>query len=113
MRYAIVKIGGTQYKVSEGEEIVVDKLPQKEKAKIEFPDVLLAVNDKKAAIGTPYVDNAKIKASIVEQFKDKKIRVAVYKAKSRHRRVKGFRAHLTKIKIDKISAPWPPWKSTL
>lgn len=104
MKYAVVKIGGTQYKISKGEEIVVDKLPYEEKKKVEFPEVLLWVDEKKVKIGTPYVKGAKIKATVLEQFKGEKIRVATYKAKSRYRRVKGFRPQLTRIRIEKITA---------
>jgi len=103
MRYAIVKIGGTQYKVAEGEEIVVDKLSQEEKKKREFDDVLLVVNEKKVAIGTPQVKGAKVKVTVLEDFQGKKIRVATYKAKSRYRKVKGFRPQLTKVRIERIS----------
>lgn len=104
MKYAVVKIGGSQYKVSEGEEIVVDKLQEKEKVKIEFADVLLLVDDKKVKIGDPYIKDAKLKATVLEHFKGEKIRVATYKAKSRYRKVKGFRSRLTRIKIDKITS---------
>jgi large subunit ribosomal protein L21 len=101
MKYAIVKIGGSQYKVTEGEKIVVDKLATKTKT-VEFPEVLLLVDDKKVEIGSPLVKGAKIKANVLEDLKGEKIRVAKYKAKSRYRRVKGFRPSLTKIEINKI-----------
>jgi len=102
MKYAIVKIGGTQYKVSEGDEIVVDKLPEEEKKKVEFKNVLLVVDEKKAKIGDPLVRGAKIQTTVLEQFKGEKIRVTTFKAKSRYRRVKGFRPQLTRLKINKI-----------
>ena len=102
MKYAVVKIGGTQYKVSEGDEIAVEKLSNEEKEKVEFKDVLLLVDGEKAKVGDPLVKGAKIKATVLEQFKGEKIRVATFKAKARYRRVKGFRPQLTKLKIDKI-----------
>ena len=67
-----------------------------------FNEVLL-VKDKKLSIGKPQL-KAKVKAEIVEQFKDKKIRVATYKAKSRYRRVIGHRHQKTKVKILKITS---------
>jgi len=104
MKYAVVKIGGTQYKVSEGDELEVDKLPQKEGEKVEFPDVLLIANNGEVKIGQPTVKRVVIKAKILSHLKGKKIRVARFKAKSRYRKVTGFRASLTKVKIEKIGS---------
>lgn len=101
-KYAVVKIGGSQYKVAEGDEIAVDKIDREKGKSLNFEEVLLFVDEKKVAIGQPLVKNAKIKAEIVDQFKGKKIRVATYKAKSRYRRVKGFRPLLTRVKILSI-----------
>lgn len=101
-KYAIVKIGGTQYKVAEGEEIKVDKIDSEKDKTISFDQVLLLVENDKIKIGQPLVKGAQIKAKILDQVKGEKVRVATYKAKSRSRRVKGFRASLTKIKIEKI-----------
>lgn len=102
MEYAVVKIGGSQYKVKEGEEIEVDRLPQKEGEEIELPEVLLVVSDGEVKIGQPQVSGATVKAKILSHFKGEKIRVSRFKAKSRYRKVKGFRPYLTKIKIEKI-----------
>ena len=100
--YAIVKIGGSQYKVTEGDELEVDKIEGGKGKAVSFDEVLLLA-DEEIKIGEPLVKGAQIKAKIIEQFKGDKIRVATYKAKSRHRRVKGFRPLLTKIKIEKIT----------
>lgn len=102
MKYAVVKIGGSQYKVAEGDEIAVDKIDGEKGKSLTFEEVLLFVDEKRVTIGQPLVKNAKIKAEIVGQFKGKKIRVATYKAKSRYRRVKGFRPLLTRVKILSI-----------
>ena len=101
-KYAVVKIGGSQYKVAEGDEIAVDKIDGEKGKSLTLEEVLLFVDEKKVAIGQPLVKNAKIKAEIVDQLKGKKIRVATYKAKSRYRRVKGFRSLLTRVKILSI-----------
>lgn len=103
MKYAIVRIGGTQYKVAEGRQLAVDRLKVEEKKKVNFDEVLLVVDEKKAEIGQPYVKGAKVKATVLTHFKGEKIRAATYKAKSRYRRVKGFRPQLTRIKIEEIS----------
>jgi len=102
-QYAIVKIGASQYWVSPGEEIEIDKIPQKEGEKVKFSQVLLLKNSKGLHIGQPLVKNAYIEARVVKQTKGKKIRAATYRAKSRYRRTKGFRPQITQIKIEKIS----------
>jgi len=103
MIYAIIKTGGQQLKVTEGEILTVAKLAGKAKEKISFKEVLLVVDEKKIHLGQPLVKNAVVTGEIVEQKKDKKIRVAVYKAKSRYRKVKGHRQQITLVKIVKIS----------
>ncbi len=103
-KFAIVKIGGSQYKVTEGEEIEVEKIEGEKGALLTFNSVLLLVDGKKIKIGQPLVKNAEVKAEIVSQIKGEKIRVATYKAKTGYRRVRGFRPLLTKLKIKKISA---------
>lgn len=101
-KFAVAKIGSSQYKVAEGDEIDVDKIEGKKGSKLIFNQVLLLVDGEKVSVGQPLVKDAQIEAKILEQFKGKKIRVATYKAKSRYRRVKGFRPLLTKIKIEEI-----------
>ena len=101
-KYAVIKTGGKQYIVAEDQLLDIEKIDGKKGDKISFDEVLL-VKDKKLLIGKPQL-KAKVKAEIVEQFKDKKIRVATYKAKSRYRRVIGHRHQKTKVKILKISS---------
>ncbi len=103
MKYAVIKTGGKQYKVQEGDTCEFEKLPGKSKDKIKFDQVLLVVDGDKTTIGQPLVKNALVTAVIIDQIKGEKIRVAKFKAKSRYRLVKGHRQQLTKVKIDKIS----------
>jgi large subunit ribosomal protein L21 len=100
MKYAIVKIKGQQHKVSEGDEILVDKLGT------DKPDVkvLLVVNEKNVKIGKPEVKGAKVKIKILEaEEKGKKLYVQTFKAKSRYRRKIGFRPIYSRLLIEKIS----------
>ena len=100
--YAVIKIKGQQFRVSEGEEILVGKLSEKEKPEAE---VLLVKTEKAVKVGKPTVKTAKVALKVVDQeVKGKKLHVQTYKAKSRHRRKIGFRPRFTKIKIGKISA---------
>lgn len=100
MDYAVIKTGGKQYRVAAGETIEIDRLP--EGKELTFDEVLLLVSDGKVKIGKPTVDGAKVKATLVEQTKGDKIRVSKFKAKARYRRTIGFRASLSKVKIEKI-----------
>lgn len=102
MKYAVVKIGGKQYKVSEGDEIEIEKIDTPEGKSITFDEVLLLVDGKRVKVGRPKVVGVKIKAKVTSHFKGEKIRVATYKAKSRYRRVKGHRQQLTRVKILSI-----------
>ncbi len=101
-KYAIVKVSGHQYRVSEGDQLEVAKIEAEIGKKVVFPEVLLIVDNDTRLLGTPLVENAKIEAEVISQVKGKKIRVATYKAKSRYRRVKGYRDHLTAVKILRI-----------
>lgn len=102
MKYAVVKIGGSQYKVAEGDEFEVEKIEGEKGNSIELKEVLLLVKEGKVKIGKPYLPGVKVKGKILDQIKSPKIRVATYKAKSRYRSVKGHRKLLTRIKIEKI-----------
>lgn len=102
MKYAVIRTGGKQYKVCEGEELLVEKIEAEKKKTVDFDEVLLLVDGKKVHLGQPLVKGVKVKAKILEQIKGEKIRVAKFRAKSRYRRVKGHRQRLTKVKIEKI-----------
>lgn len=101
MDWAVVKIGGKQYKVSQGDTLEVEKLSNGDK-KVKFEEVLLAFSNGKVKVGVPTVKGARVTATVVENKKGEKIRVSKFKAKSRYRRTVGFRPHLTVLKIDKI-----------
>jgi large subunit ribosomal protein L21 len=100
-KFAVIRIGGKQYRVSEGDEILVDKLTDVKKV---TPDVLLFVDGEKIEIGKPVLTKAKVTVKVlVEVEKGEKIDVFKYKAKSRERRHVGFRAKYTRLLIEKIS----------
>lgn len=103
MKYAVIKTGGKQYRVSEGDIIEVDKLEVKED-QVVFDNVLLLVTDDSVQIGKPFIIDAKVKGKLLEQKKGEKIRVAKFKSKVRYRRAAGFRAMLSKIQIEKIES---------
>ncbi len=102
--YAIIETGGKQVKVEEGKSIFVEKLEANEGDKVVFDKVVL-VSDKTAKVGTPYVNGAKVNATVEKQGKARKITVYKYKAKkaSTHRK-QGHRQPYTKLTIESIEA---------
>jgi len=104
-KIAVIKTGGKQYKVAEGDKIQIEKLDGKEGKKIDFKDVLLIADEKGSdiKIGDPLVKGAKVSGLIEEQYKDKKITVIKYKAKVRYKRKLGHRQHKTLVKIENVA----------
>ena len=100
MKYAVIAISGSQYKVEENQVITVDKLDPSVKS---TSDVLLIVDEDKIKIGNPTLKGASVEFENVRDYQGEKLRVSTFKAKSRYRKTKGFRAQLTDIKITKIS----------
>ncbi len=99
--FAVIKTGGKQYTVREGQMLTVEKLPQEE-GKVTFTDVLL-VGGKETKVGTPLIAGATVEATIVAQGKGDKVMVRKYKAKVRYRRKVGHRQPFTKVQIGKIT----------
>lgn len=102
--YAIIKTGGKQYKVTEGDSIFVEKLDADEGASVTFDEVLAVADGDTVKVGAPFVEGAKVTAKVEKNGKGKKIRVFKYKAKSNYRRRMGHRQPFTKVVIEKISA---------
>lgn len=102
--YAIIKTGGKQYRVAEGDVITVEKLAANEGESVVFDQVLTVVNDGDVKVGKPLVDGAKVTAKVEAQGKERKILIFKYKAKSNYRRRQGHRQPFTKLVIEKIEA---------
>ncbi len=102
--YAIIRTGGKQYKVSPGDVIQVEKLPGDPGAGVEFNHVF-AVRKENLVVGTPLVENAKVKATILRNDRDARIRVLKYKRKKQYRKTIGHRQPFSRIVINEIVAP--------
>ncbi len=100
-KYAVVRTGGKQYKVSAGDKLKIEKIAVEPGKSFEFDEVLLSVDGDKVEIGQPVL-KSKVKATVLEQVKAKKIHVFKYKAKTGYHKKTGHRQNLTEIKIDKI-----------
>ena len=96
--FAVVKTGGKQYIVKQGDEIVVDKIAGDVGDTVEIPALALFTDVGQVTLGLPELDK-KVSSKILETGKGTKIRVAKFKAKVRYRNVRGFRPTLTRLKI--------------
>lgn len=101
MKFAVIKTGGKQYLVSEGQKLKVEKLNMKEGQNVDFDQVLLYAEGENVEIGMPTL-NKKITAKVLAQGRSKKVRVVKYKPKVRYHKVYGHRQPFTEVEIQKI-----------
>ena len=102
--YAIVKTGGKQYKVAQGDVLFVEKLEANEGDVVTLDQVLAVAGENGLTVGAPVVEGATVTAKVVAQGKAKKVIVYKYKAKKDYRRKQGHRQPYTKIVIESINA---------
>lgn len=102
--YAIVEIGGQQFKVEAGKQIFVNRLADAKDAVVEFSTVLLVDNDGAVKVGSPYVEGAVVKATVLDDT-CKADKVLVFKKKRRkgYKKLNGHRQYLTKLQIVEIA----------
>ena len=100
-KYAVIRVGGKQHKVSEGTEILVGKLPDPKKFETE---VLLFADGDKVKVGKPTLKDVTVKMKVVtEMEKGEKVEIYKFKAKSRYKRHTGFRPQYSRLLVEKIS----------
>jgi large subunit ribosomal protein L21 len=103
MAYAIIRTGGRQFRVAEGDTLDVDRLDVEPGKTATFGDVLLFADGKDVTHGDPLVSGAKVTAEVVEQRKDKKVLAFKYKRRKGYHRTVGHRRKLTRVKIKSIN----------
>lgn len=101
--YAVIKTGGKQIRVEEGQEIYIEKLDASVDETVTFDEVLL-VGGEKTIIGKPLVEGANVVAKVLKQGRAKKIVVFRYTAKKNNKRTQGHRQPYTKLVVEKINA---------
>jgi large subunit ribosomal protein L21 len=101
--YAIIKNGGKQYKVQEGDILLLDKMSLEPKATIEITEVL-AVNTGELKMGAPFVDGAKVTAEVINEGRDKKVIIFKKRRRKDSKVKRGFRRDFTRVRITKIAA---------
>ena len=102
--YAVIETGGKQYQVNEGDTIFIEKLAVEADETVTFDKVVALGADDGLKVGTPYVDGASVKATVIKNGKAKKITVFTYKPKKGEKRAKGHRQPYTQVKITSIEA---------
>ncbi|GHO69494.1 hypothetical protein KSD_31860 [Ktedonobacter sp. SOSP1-85] len=100
--FAVIKSGGRQYKVTVGDKLEVNRLPHEDGKQIEIGEVLLVSDADTALVGAPFVEGAKVLATVVGQKRGEKLIVFKYKSKKRYRHRRGHRQELTVLSIDDI-----------
>ncbi|MEZ4525797.1 MAG: 50S ribosomal protein L21 [Desulfobacterales bacterium] len=109
--YAVVKTGGKQYKIREGEIFRVEKLPGNVGDPVSFDKVLLFSDGENLRIGQPLLDDVSVAGHIIEQDKSKKIIVFKFKRRKGYRRKLGHRQPYTAVQIDRIGGTEPVQKN--
>lgn len=102
--YAIIKTGGKQYKVAEGDTIRVEKLTAAEGDAVTFDQVLMVANGEDVKVGTPLLDSGSVTANVTKHGRAKKIEVIKFRRRKHHRKQMGHRQHFTEVQITGITA---------
>jgi len=101
--FAVIETGGKQYRVSPGDRLKIEKIPDlKDGDKVVFDKILLVSNDGDAVFGNPYIAGAKVEAVLVRNGRAKKIDVIHYKQKSRYFKKYGHRQQFVEVKIESL-----------
>ena len=101
--HAVIKTGGKQYRVSEGDKLNLETLPGDVGAELEFDQVLMISDGDDVAIGEPFVSGAKVTAKLLEHGRGDKIRIVKFKRRKHYRRQMGHRQNYTRVEITGVS----------
>jgi len=102
--YAIIRTGGKQYRVAQGEDIKVEKLESKAGDQVVFDQVLLAGEGENVRIGNPYLENTRVIGRLRLHGKNRKVVVFKYKKRKNYRRTRGHRQEYSLVRIENIEA---------
>ncbi|MCR9191991.1 MAG: 50S ribosomal protein L21 [Gammaproteobacteria bacterium] len=100
--YAVIKTGGKQYRVQEGDTLKIEQLPVDIGQTIDFNEVLMITKGDKVTVGTPFVAKAAVKAEVLAQGRHKKIKIIKFRRRKHHMKRMGHRQNYTEIKITAI-----------
>jgi len=100
--YAVIKTGGKQYRVREGDTLRVEKLAAEAGAKVRFDQILMVGEGDKVTVGTPYIDGGQVSATVISQGRGDKIKVVKFKRRKNYLRQNGHRQAFTEVEITNI-----------
>jgi len=100
--YAVLKIGGKEYRISKGDIIRVEKLDGKVGDQVALKDVLMVSQEGQVQLGTPHLTNAVVTGEIIQQMKGRKVLTYKMKKRKNYRRLKGQRQTYTYLKVNDI-----------
>lgn len=101
--YAVIKSGGKQYRVKEGDVIKLETLSGDVGSEISFADVLMFADGDNITMGTPLIANATVKAQVMEHARHKKVKIIKFRRRKHHMKQMGHRQNYTQVKITAIS----------
>ncbi len=101
--YAVIKTGGKQYRVKEGDVLKLELLLADVGNEVSFPEVLMLVDGENVTCGAPLIKNAVVKAEVLEQARHKKIKIIKFRRRKHHMKQMGHRQYYTQVKITAIS----------
>lgn len=100
--YAVIKTGGKQYRVKEGDVLKLEQLPAEVGSTYDFVEVLMLTNGDKITCGTPLIAKAVVKAEILAQGRHKKVKIIKFRRRKHHMKQMGHRQNFTQVKITAI-----------
>lgn len=101
--YAVIKTGGKQYRVAEGESLKVEKLDVEEGASVEFDTVLMIADGDQVRVGAPYIEGARVTATVKAQGRSPKVLIVKFRRRKHYRKTQGHRQSYTELRISGIS----------
>ena len=101
--YAVIKTGGKQYRVQEGDVLKIEKLDIAPGSEMSFNQVLLIADGDKITTGTPMIDNAEVKAEVLEQGRHRKVRIIKFRRRKHSMKRQGHRQYFTQVKVTGIT----------
>lgn len=100
--YAVIKTGGKQYRVKEGDIIKLELLSEEVGKEISFSEVIMLTDGDKVTLGTPLLDKVAVKAEVLEHGRHKKIKIIKFRRRKHHMKQMGHRQYYTQVKITAI-----------
>ncbi|MDI1351218.1 MAG: 50S ribosomal protein L21 [bacterium] len=101
--YAVIKTGGKQYTVKEGDVLKIEMLPDDAGNLIQFSEVLMLADGETITCGTPFIANAFVTAEVMDHGRHKKIKIIKFRRRKHHRKQMGHRQYYSQVKITAIS----------